>query len=211
MSFPLVGSKFRQHWPVACTFSTTNTIAQQLGLRSSSPSWSWQPYQTESQGCTARTRGRKKRRAAFCTRHSRKISNPPVCVTSPNLVRCDPSSSLRAFIRWLGPLHPDTRLGNARRVWPPTHMQVAQPSLGVAALVNGGRFRARASFRDMIKRRGAIGGGGGGADDEKDDAVSKLIDKYGDQMGEVGFGGLVGFCRCVFFFGVHVCLHADVN
>lgn len=67
----------------------------------------------------------------------------------------------------------------------------------MAALVNGGRFRARASFRDMIKSRGAIGGGGGGEADDKDDAVSKLIDKYGDQMGEVGFGGVVGFCRCV--------------
>eukprot|EP00903_Cladosiphon_okamuranus_P019487 g17920.t1 len=86
------------------------------------------------------------------------------------------------------------RFGNARQVWPPAHMQIAHPSLGVATLVNSGRFRARASFRDMIKNRGAIGGGGGGADDEKDDAVSKLIDKYGDQMGEVGFGGVVGFC-----------------
>ena len=94
----------------------------------------------------------------------------------------------------------NNRLGNARRVWPPAHLQIAHPSLGVAALVNSGRFRARASFRDMIKNRGAIGGGGGGADGEKDDAVSKLIDKYGDQMGEVGFGGVVGFCRCVFVF-----------
>lgn len=91
----------------------------------------------------------------------------------------------------------NNRFGNARRVWPPAHVQIAHPSIGVAALVNGGRFRARASFRDMIKGRGVAGGGGGGSD-EKDDAVSKLIDKYGDQMGEVGFGGVVGFCRCLY-------------
>ncbi len=80
-------------------------------------------------------------------------------------------------------------------MWPPAHIQIAHPSLAIAALVNGGRFRVRASVRDLIKMRGVGGGGGGGADGEdKDDAVSKLIDKFGEQIGEVGFGGLVGFC-----------------
>lgn len=55
---------------------------------------------------------------------------------------------------------------------------------------------------------GSIGGGGGGGgsvkggggvggdgdSDGDDDAVSRLIDKYGDGLGQVGFGGVVGFC-----------------
>lgn len=74
-------------------------------------------------------------------------------------------------------------------------MQVTHPSLGFATLVNGAKFRARAGWGDLLK--GARGGGGGakgskGEDD--DDAVSKLIDKYGDNLGQVSFGGVVGFC-----------------
>lgn len=88
------------------------------------------------------------------------------------------------------------RFGNAKCVWPPAHLQVAHPSLGMAALVEGARFRARATLGGFA--RGAAtrggGGGGGGGDKEEDDAVSKLIDKYGDQIGQVGFGGALGFC-----------------
>ncbi|CAN0430311.1 unnamed protein product, partial [Hapterophycus canaliculatus] len=70
-------------------------------------------------------------------------------------------------------------------------MQVAHPSLGLATLVNGARFRARAGRDGFLKGAGAGGGGGGG---EKDDEVTKLIDKYGNSIGEAGFGGVVGFC-----------------
>lgn len=70
-------------------------------------------------------------------------------------------------------------------------MQVAHPSLGLATLVNGARFRARAFRNGSLKSAGAGGRGGGGA---KEDEVTKLIDKYGDRIGEAGFGGLVGFC-----------------
>lgn len=37
------------------------------------------------------------------------------------------------------------------------------------------------------------GGGGSGSSDGDDDVVSKLIDKYGDSMGEVTFSGVLGF------------------
>lgn len=63
----------------------------------------------------------------------------------------------------------------------------------MATLVNGARFRARAGVGDFLKSAGAGGGGGGGSKDD-DDEVTKLIDKYGDRIGEVGFGGVVGFC-----------------
>lgn len=85
------------------------------------------------------------------------------------------------------------RFGNTRRVWPPPQVQIAHPSLGVATLVNGARFRARAGLGDFLKSAGA-GGGGGGSKGGDDDEVTKLIDKYGDRIGEVGFGGVGGFC-----------------
>ncbi|CAM9834260.1 unnamed protein product [Ectocarpus sp. 6 AP-2014] len=89
---------------------------------------------------------------------------------------------------------PASRFGNTRRVWPPPQVQIAHPSLGVATLVNGARFRARAGLGDFIKSAGAGGGGGGSKGGNDDDEVTKLIDKYGDRIGEVGFGGVVGFC-----------------
>ena len=38
------------------------------------------------------------------------------------------------------------------------------------------------------------GGGGGGKGDDDDDAVTALIDKYADQLGQIGFGGVLGAC-----------------
>lgn len=67
----------------------------------------------------------------------------------------------------------------------------------MAALVEGARFRARATLNGLardVATRGGGGGGGGGSDKEEEDAVSKLIDKYGDRIGQVGFGGALGFC-----------------
>ncbi|CAM9560221.1 unnamed protein product [Discosporangium mesarthrocarpum] len=40
---------------------------------------------------------------------------------------------------------------------------------------------------------GAAGGGGAAGGDKGDDAVDKLIDRVGAQLGDVGFGAVVGF------------------
>lgn len=76
--------------------------------------------------------------------------------------------------------------GGAKQVWP-IHVQVAHPSLAFATLLNS-RFIAGRSGGPA-----AGGGGGGGAGKDGEDDVTKLIDKYGDAVGQLSFSGVLGF------------------
>lgn len=63
--------------------------------------------------------------------------------------------------------------------------------------MNAARFRACAAKGSFLPMGGGGGGGGGDTGDsgkDDDDAVTKLIDKYGESIGQLGFGGVVGFC-----------------
>lgn len=112
--------------------------------------------------------------------HRRRAGVSGLGITNPGLTMAS------YFLR--GGAHCSRRSGSAMRVWPINSLHIAHPSLGYAALVNASRF-GTANGQGIWGK----GGGGGGGDDKNDDAVSKLIDKYGDGMGQATFSGLLGF------------------
>ncbi|ETW08576.1 hypothetical protein, variant [Aphanomyces invadans] len=62
--------------------------------------------------------------------------------------------------------------------------------LGMACVSSLNVAQCQAAVTRTLKSESGIGGGNG----KKDDPVSRLIDQYGGSIGQVSFGGAVGFC-----------------